>query len=240
MRPKDRSTLTSLSNALQRTQFLQREAEILPPDLSSLRDLIKAYLKTGQCLAEMIDDQIYHLNALACDTRSEADLTAAEIEKLLMLNRQLAKVRQHLKAVGEDVRPHMEKKLADPADPMIDYEIEVRIDYVLRGDDPDYAEDDDNYLTTRHESLKRMDNYLPDDENTDYAKSYIPEALRAEPHCWLFYDLYDHEHGIEGPRLSFRDCLRIGQIFIDVQVWQQYSFDVDKGEWNTHWGRDGN
>lgn len=30
--------------------------------------------------------------------------------------------------------------------------------------------------------------------------------------------------------LSFQDCLRIGKIFVDVQVQQQYCFDLEKGE----------
>jgi len=102
---------------------------------------------------------------------------------------------------------------------------EARIAYVLREDDPDFDEDEDNYLTERTELLKYRYDY---GERADRLSGEIaePGSLWSEPHCWLFHNLYDRGYGIESQRLSFRDCLRIGRIFIDVQVWQQYDFDI--------------
>lgn len=60
---------------------------------------------------------------------------------------------------------------------------------------------------------------------------YVRQIERkfAEPHCWLFHDLNDHAYGPASPMLSLEDCLRIGRIHVDVQIWQQYVFDAQGG-----------
>ena len=151
-------------------------------------------------------------------------LTDAQISQLLGLNRRISDIYPLLRSVSEDVTPRMEAKLADQNDPMYDYEIEAILCFILREDDPDYDENDDNVLTTRKKFLKCLPSI--EYESRDFAEPIGSAGLQAEPHCWLFHDLYDHEYGTQSPRLSFHDCLRIGRIYIDVQVWQQYDFDL--------------
>ncbi len=151
-------------------------------------------------------------------------LTAADEGALLAFNRRLLKLTHHLRTVLDEVKPGLDLKLADPADPMFDYEVEAVIDYQLREDDPDFTLDDDNYLCRRTVSLK-----LSHWEREDCAYGPLPAGLLAEPHCALFTDLYGRGYAIESPRLSFHDCLRIGQIFVDVQVWYQYELDLQDG-----------
>jgi hypothetical protein len=208
-----------------RVRAMGRELRSASKELPS--KYVEIHLAVARC-QESIQELSATLNAayeasetLRDNWRNES-LTDADIQQLLALNRQLRGIAPFLMSVADDVRPCLEGKLADPNDSMYDYEIEARIDFILREDDPEYDEDDDNILTTREDSLK----YQRDECRTDDCERMGPERLRAEPHCWQFHDLYDHDYGDESPSLSFRDCLRIGKILIDVQVWQQYSFDA--------------
>jgi hypothetical protein len=150
------------------------------------------------------------------NTSSSASLGCAEIHQLWALNQRLVEITQHLNAVAADVTPRLLAKLADPHDPMYDYEIEVRLDYVLRGDDPEYKKDDDNFLCSRKASLKLLE-LLNDD--------FFDPVLSGNV-CWLFHDLKANRiHDFEvSPRLLRKDCLRVGSVLVDVQVWQQYEF----------------
>lgn len=117
---------------------------------------------------------------------------------------------------------------------MNDYEVEALIDYELREDDPEYDDTDDNPLASREENFNCTVIFDPD----QYWCELLPgqeSAVYGEPHCRLFYDLYHNHYGGKRRSLSFQDCLRIGKIFIDVQVQQQYCFDLEKGEWIKSW-----
>ena len=230
MEPKTRVQLTQVEDWLwdsRRTvnrleKRLRSNSKEIPPEFSQAREAAATCLASMENLHAKID-AIFEMDELEAFRTPSAPLTDAEIARLLKLNRRLKDITRHLQSVKDDVQPRLEAKLADPKDPMYDYEIEVRIDYQLREDDPAFAEDDDNYLTTRRDSLKVE--FESDDE--DWSESYMQPSLRAEPHCRLFHDLYDHAYGRESPRVPFRDCLRIGTVFVDVQIWQQYYFDVD-------------
>lgn len=204
---------------------LQDAADELPAELGELHAAVSECLQSSKRLQQAVEDT-FDSDELAKFAIPRVELTKAEESQLLALNRHLRGVTRHLRTVVDDVKPRLEAKLADPDDPMRDYEIEARIDYQLREDDPDFAEDDDNYLSTRTEPLKSS---LYGWEREDCAYSHLPAGLLVEPHCSLFHDLLSNNHGAESPRLSFKDCLRIGRIFVDVQIWQQYEFNAHDG-----------
>lgn len=229
MKPKNRTVLQNLESwsldSLIDLRLMARRLELkgdeLPDEFDKARAAVAACLQSIEALQNAVG-ALYESDALASLSASGVPLTEDEIGRLLALNRCLKGVASHLLSVAADITPRLEAKVADPDDPMYDYEIEARIDCQLREDDPDYDENDDNYLSTRTESIRQLSRL----EEEDFAELYLPAALRAEPHCWLFHDLYDHSYGPESPQLSFQDCLRIGHIFVDVQVWQQYIFDT--------------
>ncbi|MFZ4538192.1 hypothetical protein [Propionivibrio sp.] len=203
------------------TKALQSLGNELPPEFSE----IEAAVMTWQESIERLSAEFQALYGADNDLMAywqDDPLSDAENSQLLALNKRLVDVTRHLRAVAEDVTPRLEAKFADPNDPMSDYEIEALIYFVLSEDDPDFDDDCDNFIATRNEYLK----HLPPQEFESFAESNVPKGLLAEPHCWLFHDLYDHDHGIDSPRISFRDCLRIGKIHVDVQVTQQYDLDV--------------
>ena len=224
MKPKIRTGLNSLADSLddillhlrRMARTLSSYGEELPAEIADMGAALAACQDCIQGMYEKVEASMLR------KVDDETPLTDAEIDQLLALNRRLREEDAFLKSISDDVTPRLDAKLADPTDPMLDYEIEVHLDFVLREDDPDYEDDDDNFLTRRRESLKRQGI----SELADFTPPWGPAGLRAEPHCWRFHDLYDHEYGVESPRLSYRDCLRIGSIWIDVRVWQQYDFDL--------------
>jgi hypothetical protein len=231
MKPKHRSSIKALQNWTEVNQLtlhsmarsLTSHAKKLPSELISLQS---AVLVCQQAIAQLQSEvsELYASEATSGLHALTVPLTEHEIGQLLDLNRHLLSITRHLEAVVEDVAPRLNAKVADVNDPMYDYEIEACIDYQLREDDPDYAEDDDNYIATRTEPIKTQWGWQREERSSS---SSLPSALLAEPHCWLFEDLYSVDYGVKSPRLSFQDCLRIGRIFVDVQVWQQYQFDAN-------------
>jgi hypothetical protein len=241
MKPKDRSTLAELDTLLEDFLYAIRRIErrlsdpdeIHHPSIANLnQDLVVSRKHADDLLAKV--NALANIDEIASAQTNDIPLNDDEINGLLNLNRHLKDVSTHLKAVSNDVTPRLEAKLADPADPMTDYEIEVEIAYVLREDDPEYDDNDDNYLTERYESAKR-EAFTVNDFNRTFS-----EAPWLGPHCYLLHDLYDRSYGQTKPALSLRDCLRIGRIYVDVQVWQQYYLDVITGKWEKSYRTDHN
>ena len=111
-------------------------------------------------------------------------------------------------------------------DPFLsDYEIEVVLDYYLREDDPAYRDDDDNILAKRCYSLKGVasdgDLWFDDGENHNVFEGWDGHPMKDEHHCWLFHDLYDHSYR-DSSRLPWKDIMRIGTIWVDIQVWPTF------------------
>lgn len=156
-----------------------------------------------------------------------------EVARLMTLNRRLAELEQHLRGQALTLEPSLRAKVADPTSRMYDYEIDAGIAYVLREDDEEAVEDDDNILTHRDEMLKDMARTRILADGMDHRESGRPDMaqLDGEPHCWLFHDLYDHSYGFSKPSVPLRDCLRIGKILVDVVIRQQYCLDIATGEW---------
>lgn len=228
MKPKTLTELRKLDGWMRRSKTrlcgmareLRSAGKGLPSEFAEVHSAVVRCQESIQELSAKLD-AAYEANETLRDYWWDESLTDDDIHQLLALNRQLRDIAPFLRSVADDVRPRLESKVADPNNRMYDYEIEAQIDFILREDDPEYDEDDDNILTTRNESLRRQ----TEGHRIDYER-IGPDGLRAESHCWHFHDLYNHDYGEESPSLSFRDCLRIGTILIDVQVWQQYSFDV--------------
>ncbi len=157
-------------------------------------------------------------------------LRTDEVARLLQLNRYLKKMEALLKTVTATLRPALAAKIANPADPMGDYELEAQMHYTLREDDTAWRGDSDNFLTSRQALLKHGCYQLAN--GADH-RVWMPrmEALNTEPHCWSFNDLWENEYGPDNPSVPLRDCLRLGSVWVEVVIRQQYCLHLDSGEW---------
>lgn len=145
--------------------------------------------------------------------------------QLLKLNLRLQKLQE--KIIKEALKLDMElsKRVNDKTDILDDYEIELEINFILKEDDKEFKEDDDNFITVIFEYLKgiskKRDNYPWSLEvNHNDFRACKNHSKQNEYHCWWFHCLYDHNH------LSWDDMLRIGEFWSDLKVRYQY---FDKG-----------
>ncbi|QXP90933.1 hypothetical protein [Methylococcus capsulatus] len=144
-------------------------------------------------------------------------LSPAESAALRRLNAYLAELENLIVKEAIAADRAMQARKHDPADPMNDYELEAVITYHLRQDDPEYRSDDDNILAEQTEYLTgisldaggRLRTLLADGQNHN-------DHPEGETHCWLYHDLYDHRN------LDWADMLRIGLVWLDIKVAQQY------------------
>jgi hypothetical protein len=157
-------------------------------------------------------------------------LSAKDAERLLQLNHHLAKLQDFLNTQERSILPVLASKGADPDDPIADYEIDVVFHYTFREDDPEWNEDSDNFIAKRKSSLNGTSK---SSSKRDDWREYRPgmEAINTEPHCWLFHDLYDHSYGLTSPNVPLRDCLRLGELWVDIVIRQQYWLNLETGDW---------
>lgn len=165
--------------------------------------------------------------------KSGDDYTAEEIEGLLRFNQCLSTLEKHLQDLGQTQNKRMMEKVATLVDPTDDYEIEVTLHFILREGDWEFDEDEDNFLATRCLSLKCGAYFEMIDDGQDHKDPgrKFPGALQEVPHCRLFFDLYTYSHGFNQRKLSLKDCLRIGRIWVDVAVQHQATLNIETGLW---------
>lgn len=167
------------------------------------------------------------------DDLDNDDFTSEDISNLLRFNQRLTDLERHLRDVGDKECVILNGRVADPADPLIDYDIEATLGFKLRTRDGEFYEYRRNCYTQRSISLKhlRQRSKLADGkDHRDDIRRY-PAGLDQTPHCWLFHDLYGYSYGAQSPALSLDDCLRIGEITVNVTVSQQSLLDIETGSW---------
>ena len=166
--------------------------------------------------------------------RDDRPLNEDEIEKLQLFNDRLRELELQILSEGRRNINLLEKRIADPQDPLDDFEIEADLHFILRETDPDYREDDDNFLTKRviwiPKSISEESIYERD--ISDWSES--GRSFGIANHCYTFHDLYDHSHGPGQQQLSLRDILRIGTIWIDIDIAGQMYRDILKNEWVSY------
>ncbi len=166
--------------------------------------------------------------------QNKSEFTTDEINELLRFNDRLAELERYLCDLGANENLHVAARVSDSNDPLNDYEIDATLYFTLREDDPEFDEDDDNFLTKRKMSLKHLDREWGLGDGRDHRVSipHFPGSLNEIAHCWLFHDLYDHSYGLEQPALSLQDCLRVGSIWVDVAVRHQATLAIKSGKWH--------
>ena len=162
-------------------------------------------------------------------SHQEQLLSAEDSARLLQLNQHLSALGNFLAGLASTIEPPLLSKLSDPDDPMADYEMGTKLHYTLRENDHEWNADSDNLLTTREQPLKSNQKRLRPVEVNELTLNN--GALDADQHCWLLRDLYDHSYGLTKPRVPLQDCLRLGEVWVDVIIKQQYWLNLDTGQW---------
>lgn len=156
-----------------------------------------------------------------------ASLSPEERASLLRFNAYLVDLERFIVQEAEPLDRALLARKNDPADPLIDYDVEAQVTYTLRQDDPAFREDDDNILAERTEDLSGCSWRGPDQRCTflnDGENHNDLPGLEAESHCWMYHDLTQHRYGQapEGQPLDWPEVLRIGSVWLDLKATQQY------------------
>ena len=223
------NTRNALWHARQQIDHISFVLECQYNKLAPFAAAVEPLTAAGSAIRDLLAS-IDRLLSDAAGVIAAPSVTEEAVPSLLSLNRHLQQISEFLCETTAAIRPRLDAKRGEMADPMYDYEIAANLSYVLRHDDPDYDGDQDNILAHRQENFKsergdasRLDHFIG-------PPSGLP-GMHHEPYGGLFRDLCEHPYGPEQVALSLPDCLRIGKIFIDVQIWQQYCFDVQSGKW---------
>ncbi len=141
--------------------------------------------------------------------------------QLLKLNLRLEELQSKIIKEALNLDMELSKRVNDKTDVLDDYEIELELRFILKKDDKEFKEEDDNFVTKINEYLKdiskKSDNYPWNlEDNHNYFRAWENHPMQNEYHCWWFHCLYDHNH------LSWEDMLRIGDFWSDLKVTYQY------------------
>lgn len=169
------------------------------------------------------EDYVKRLDRFSIGVDEISDSQKVFLDKL---NKKLVEVEKHIKQEVKILIKSGESKVSDPNDWIEDYEIECFIYFILREDDPDYDEDDDNVLIQFLECSKHghWDWGIGDGNNHNefqYAKRH---PMNKEYHCWLYHSLYDHTD------LGWVNILRIGSIWVVISIDYQKIIEFNDDE----------
>lgn len=204
---------------------LENSSDTLSEEESALTRAMSAAGEIELLIGRLLDN--------ADDQQARDDFPDDEIKRLQQLNRAMNTFTRFMHQTADSIRPAMKERSSDTEDPMYDFEIEAKIDYVLRDDDSEWSDDNDSYLSSRW--VRLTDDRDADELSEDLRYSLTPKAFQSEPLSRLLYELTEYSYGPEAPKVSLRNCLRIGHVFLDIQVWWQYALDIDSGKWIKQW-----
>lgn len=202
-----------------------------PKQRESLISVQREIASASQALARL-ERRVSQLDVLfEPSATDEGDFTPEEINRLVRLNARLSALECYLYALDQRLCSQMSARVADPEDPLDDFEIDVTLHFMMHENDPDYDDDSDNFLTERRFTMKNDEKDTMLDRDFRETIRRFPGQLNEIPHCWLFHDLYDHSYGLSQTALSLHNCLRIEKIWVRVAVDHQATLDLETGDW---------
>ncbi len=178
-----------------------------------------------------LEEGLKHLENMRTHEKSEIKLQPAEMTReqrlfLVNLNTRLTEIEQQYKKEARALIEMMNAKVESDAVWIHDYEIECKIHFNLNPSDPAYNEDEDNIMAVVREFLGMLIRFGKNEADSsieNWNEYHIPDLDnpdQEEHHCWLFHQLYDHSE------LSWADLLRIGSIWVDVNLTLQHFQDM--------------
>lgn len=170
------------------------------------------------------------------------ELSPEQVDGLKHLDEQLNVVAQHIQQVARAIDAPLAGPLADPADRLVDRNLDVKVTFHLREDDPAYLEDSDN-LVAEVEQMGELSVHQGDaagEEPFDRLANSWPDGYDCTfpmPHGGLMHELRLYS-GYERGLVDYRDLLRIGSVWVDIVATHQYLYDLTTGRWIKGWKRE--
>jgi hypothetical protein len=143
-------------------------------------------------------------------------------ERLQSIDLALRRIHKFLLAEHQLTNVILESDLAAKNTPMVDYEIELQLDYLLPEDDPEYKEESDNVLARRSLFLTSektsWTDALASIDTDNYSTTEIAQG-------WLTHDVVEHAYP-QSPAIGDEGLLRAKKVWVNFVVTKQYCFNL--------------
>lgn len=170
------------------------------------------------------DNLDYYQNRRAWENHYEtaprttyATLTLEEKTWLCALNEQLSNTEKKYSEIMSQKHAELQSKVNDANDWLMEFNLDYRITFYLREDDPEFEENNDNILIEIENSFLSEEvknrHWGLGATHVNHAES--EEMFEGELHGYLYHQLYDH------CGLDWRDLLRIGSLYFEIKIDEQ-------------------
>jgi hypothetical protein len=217
----------------------RRDPHSLPDDIIAIEKAISRAFH----LAE--DAKAVHMDLLKLSDQyriqfppvpTEKDAVSEVKQRLDNVDDQLRALEKRIVSLNAAQTVQVKAERLEHGNDMADYEIDFKLDYVLAEDDPAYAEDDDNILTTREGLIMDYSRSTTDEDGFDIdTVDWPPASPLFSRQGWYVHELLDHDYGAGRRRLKPLELLRIGKVWIDVVTTRQYCLNLRTGQYEI-WG----
>lgn len=170
------------------------------------------------------------------------ELPPEQAARLTRLNEQLNGVAQHIQQAADAIDAPLAGPLLDPANRLVDRNLDARLLFELREDDPAHDDHEDNLVAEVKLSGRlsaRQGATIDEAPFHEFTRSW-PDGFDCTfpmPHDGLMHELRLYS-GYEGGGVDYRDLLRIGSVWVDIVVTYQYQYDLTTGQWIKDWVRE--
>lgn len=158
-------------------------------------------------------DELFNVAASLSRGSSDGENLTQNLEEYRLINDQLAivekKAKKHLQRISRKCVSLIRQGIIE------DYEIGCAMLFCLAENDPDYLEDDDNFIAVLNFDGKHEHNSdfgLDDGRNHNIFQQENEHPMKSDHHGYLFHCLYDHTN------LSWEEILRINQVWLEIIV----------------------
>jgi hypothetical protein len=201
-----------------------------PINISERLDKIKSEIRTFESDLRR-SGRVWEVNR-DCTNITSTDLPPSERSALQTINQHFVTVTDKIQDAATAIAETLDARVADHADVIWDYEMDATCHFVLRQDDPGFAQNSDNFLASRELFIQPFAD--SDAEQWKFIGCDWPEGFADDPmpHGLLFHELH-HDRSTFGvsPRQSLEEIQRIGDVWVDLIVKFQFYFDVVQGKW---------
>lgn len=144
-------------------------------------------------------------------------LNESEKAWLRAFNESLRQLEDKFYPIMDAKHKKLQARVADPADWLMEFNLDCLITFYLREDDPEYEEDDDNILM---EIVEMHLEKSPLRQDWGFGATHMGHAesvqnFSGECHCYLYHQLYDH------CGMDWRDLFRIGDLYVEIKIDEQ-------------------
>ena len=157
----------------------------------------------------------------------------ATLQRIIKIDANLRELHKNLLREFVATENTLDKEMNGARSNLIDYEIEIKLEYFLPESDPAYDEQSDNILTTRdvlfpydyeQDGLKRVlkeietDDFHDSPASAEYKQGYLSHDVVRHDYR------YNHAIGEDG-------LLRVEDVWVDFVITRQYRMSLESGDY---------